>query len=95
MAADATGRPALATTADQLRSRLGHGALPPTPTTILTAATALAHPATGLLSAALITGTGPRLGWPPPWRTALRDLRAHPSADVRDAALEVIIRAAE
>ncbi|MEV8420537.1 hypothetical protein [Streptomyces niveus] len=99
LAANATGRPALAaTTADQLRSRLGHGALPSTPTTILTAATALAHlgdPATGLLSTALITGTGPRLGWPPPWRTALRDLRSHPSADVRDAALGVIIRAAE
>lgn len=96
LAANATDRPVLAAaTADQLRSRLGHGALPTTPATLLTTATTLAAtatPATGLLAVALLTGLGPRLGWLPAWRTALRALRDHPSADVRDAALGVIIR---
>ncbi|MET9556118.1 hypothetical protein [Streptomyces sp. NPDC006645] len=97
LAANAHGRPALAAaTADQLRDSLARHPLPSAPATTLTAATDLAHtgdPATGLLSVALITLMGPRLSWPPAWRTLLRALRDHPSADVRDAALGVIIPA--
>ncbi|MFI6691215.1 hypothetical protein ACIBLA_05525 [Streptomyces sp. NPDC050433] len=97
LATNADGRPALASaTADRLRSRLGYGRPPSNPATLLTAATHLtttADPATGLLAVAVVSGTGGHIGWPDEWRTALRALRHHPSADVRDAALGVIIRA--
>lgn len=96
LAANAADRPALAAaTAHQLRGRFGSGPPPSDPTTVLTAATRLTTTgdrATGLLAVALVAATGNRLGWPAGWRTALRTLRVHPSADVRDAALAVIIR---
>ncbi|WP_329037761.1 hypothetical protein OIE71_30355 [Streptomyces sp. NBC_01725] len=96
LAANATGRPALAAaTAHQLRGRFGSGPLPSDPATVLAAATGLTtpgDPATGLLSVALVSATGNRLGWPTEWRGALRALRLHPSPDVRDAALGVVLR---
>ncbi|MFF2183721.1 hypothetical protein [Streptomyces sp. NPDC058155] len=96
LAANAAGRPALAAaTAHQLRGRFGSGPLPSDPPTVLTAATRLTttgDPATGLLAVALVSATGNRLGWPTEWRTALRALRLHPSPDVRDAALGVVLR---
>ncbi|WP_405608443.1 hypothetical protein [Streptomyces sp. NBC_01508] len=95
LAASAEGRPALAAaTASQLRSRFSRRRLPADPATVLTAATRLAATgdhATGLLAVALVAGTGSRLGWPAEWRTALRGLRGHASADVRDAALGVVL----
>ncbi|MFI6080171.1 hypothetical protein ACIBBB_04120 [Streptomyces sp. NPDC051217] len=96
LAANAVGRPALAvSTAERVRSRLGHGGPLSNPATVLAAAirlTATDDPATGLLAVALVSATGSRVGWPDDWRTALHVLRTHPSADVRDAALGVLIR---
>ncbi|WP_280714200.1 hypothetical protein [Kitasatospora sp. MAP5-34] len=93
LAAAHSGRPALASaTAGRLRSDHTHGRLPLTPESVLAAAERLATeggPAAGLLATALVAAIGPRLGWPEQWRTALRSLRRHPAADVRDAALAV------
>ncbi|MFD3482172.1 hypothetical protein [Streptomyces sp. NPDC058665] len=96
LAANATSRPALAvSTAERVRSRLSHGAPPSNPTALLTTATHLTAtdtPSTGLLAVALVSALGDRLGWPDDWRRALYTLRTHPSTDVRDAALGVVIR---
>ncbi|MER5984424.1 hypothetical protein [Streptomyces sp. NPDC001787] len=43
-------------------------------------------PAEGLFAAELTVAGGRRTGWTGPWRTRLRMLRQHPSADVRDVA---------
>jgi hypothetical protein len=45
--------------------------------------------AAGLLAVALTGVAGERAGWPEPWRERLRDLRRHPAAAVRQAALAV------
>ncbi|MGI5459673.1 hypothetical protein ACQEWB_42180 [Streptomyces sp. CA-249302] len=42
----------------------------------------------GLLAVAVVQALGGRTDWPAPWRERLRELRRHPWADVRDAALE-------
>jgi hypothetical protein len=46
--------------------------------------------AAGLLAVALTVAAGSRAGWPAGWRERLRDLRRHPSADVRHAALMAV-----
>jgi len=46
-------------------------------------------PAGGRLAVALTRVAGPRAGWPDAWRERLRELRRHPAAEVRDAALLV------
>lgn len=96
LATNAKDRPAVAAaTASQLRARFASRRPPSDPTTLLTAATRLTatdDPASGLLAVALVSALGGRLGWPTEWRTALRALRLHPSADVRDAALGVVFR---
>ncbi|WP_189108518.1 hypothetical protein [Streptomyces camponoticapitis] len=96
LAANAAGRPALAvSTAERMRGRFDRVGPLSNPATVLAAATRLTatdDPATGLLAVALVSARGPRLGWPDDWRGALHALRTHPSADVRDAALEVHIR---
>ncbi|MFE9928392.1 hypothetical protein [Streptomyces sp. NPDC005533] len=40
----------------------------------------------GLFAASLAAALGPRLDWPGPWRAAVRVLRRHPDAEVREAA---------
>jgi hypothetical protein len=58
---------------------------------LLARATALAHrtdPAAGLIAAGLATAGRDR-GWPEPWRLLVGALRAHPAADVRDAAYAI------
>lgn len=88
--ADAGPRPA-----ERMRGRFDRVGPLSDPATVLAAATRLTatdDPATGLLAVALVSAGGPRLGWPDDWRGALHALRTHPSADVRDAALEVHIR---
>ncbi|MFB7471606.1 hypothetical protein [Kitasatospora sp. NPDC056184] len=46
--------------------------------------------AAGLFATALTEAFGDRLGWPREWRTLLRELRRHPSPDVRDRALAAV-----
>ncbi|MFE4976116.1 hypothetical protein ACFRAR_28945 [Kitasatospora sp. NPDC056651] len=89
------GRPAAAAlTASTLLREHGSGPLPP-PGTL----DALAHtarrtddtgPAAGLFATALTEVFGDRLGWPREWRALLRELRHHPSADVRERALAAV-----
>lgn len=43
----------------------------------------------GLLAVAIVRQCGGRREWPAPWRERLRELRAHPDDDVREAALAV------
>ncbi|MET9429941.1 hypothetical protein [Streptomyces sp. NPDC003036] len=89
------GRPALAArTADRLGSRVAVTHRAQDPAVALAAAercTAAGDPGAGLLAVALVGTLGIRLGWPAPWRAALRTLRRHPVADVREAALEVTV----
>ncbi|MEW1724977.1 hypothetical protein [Streptomyces sp. NPDC093109] len=91
LAGAAGGRPVLAAA---LAARLGgrrYGyRLPREPATVLAVAersAATGGTADGLLAVALVKDVGHGLGWPGEWRTALRALRRHPVADVRDAAL--------
>ncbi|MEU6239484.1 hypothetical protein ABZ885_41820, partial [Kitasatospora sp. NPDC047058] len=46
--------------------------------------------AEGLLAVALLGAFGRSFHWPEPWRALLRTLRAHPAADVRIPAREVV-----
>ncbi|MGW7363617.1 hypothetical protein ACWGI8_09355 [Streptomyces sp. NPDC054841] len=83
-----------AATASRLPWNAG-GRAPRDPATLLAAAEELAatgEPAAGLLAAGLVETFGCRLGWPDQWRAALRSLRRHPAADVRDKALEVTVQ---
>jgi hypothetical protein len=43
-----------------------------------------------LLALSLTAAAGRRAGWPLPWRTRLAEIRNHPSADVRHAALDLL-----
>ncbi|MEU7279274.1 hypothetical protein AB0A69_10925 [Streptomyces sp. NPDC045431] len=89
------GRPVLAARiAGRLGSRVAvmHRAQDPAP--LLAAAegcAAAGDPGAGLLAVDLVHTLGVRLGWPASWRAALRALRRHPVADVRDAALTVTV----
>ncbi|WP_106586217.1 hypothetical protein [Murinocardiopsis flavida] len=85
------GRPVLASrTADTLRSRLGTARRPGDPGVLLEVAgrlTAGGDPACGLFALALTRALGERTHWSEEWRARLRDLRGHPDAEVRYAAL--------
>ncbi|MFD7446446.1 hypothetical protein [Streptomyces sp. NPDC059909] len=95
LAEAARERPVLAAaTASRLPWNAG-GRAPRDPATLLAAAEELAaagEPAAGLLAAGLVETLGCRLGWPDQWRAALRSLRRHPAADVRDMALAVTVQ---
>ncbi|MFJ1707065.1 hypothetical protein [Kitasatospora sp. NPDC088346] len=85
------GRPAAAAlTALALLREHTSGPLPPPGTVEALARTARrggdTGPAAGLLATALTEVFGDRLGWPQEWRALLRELRRHPSADVRERA---------
>ncbi|MFD5202025.1 hypothetical protein ACFWM7_18120 [Streptomyces sp. NPDC058375] len=92
LAALHTGRPALAARTAQTVGRrvVGYrGAEIGDPDALLLVVARLAatgDPAEGLLAAELTVACGLRTGWTGPWRTQLRMLRQHPSADVRDVA---------
>nr|BFD96083.1 hypothetical protein KitaXyl93_74430 [Kitasatospora sp. Xyl93] len=88
-------RPAAAAlTAVALRREHAAGPLPPPGTPEALARTARRDgdtgPAAGLFATALTEAFGERLGWPPEWRALLRELRGHPSADVRERALAAV-----
>ncbi|MFF4381154.1 hypothetical protein [Kitasatospora sp. NPDC001547] len=88
-------RPAAAAlTAVALRREHATGPLPPPGTPEALARTARRDgdtgPAAGLFATALTEAFGERLGWPPEWRALLRELRGHPSADVRERALAAV-----
>ncbi|MBD0669453.1 hypothetical protein, partial [Streptomyces sp. CBMA156] len=89
------GRPAAAgLTAVALLREHASGPLPPPGT--LDALTRASRrdgdtgPAAGLFATALTEAFGDRLGWPREWRALLRELRTHPSADVRERALAAV-----
>ncbi|MYU15416.1 hypothetical protein GTZ78_33220, partial [Streptomyces sp. SID8361] len=88
-----TTRPALAVrTADTLRRRLNTASRPGSDAAMLRAAGDLDEDgghASGLFAATLTEVGGARTEWAEPWRDRLRALRAHPHADVRDAALRL------
>ncbi|CAM3600814.1 hypothetical protein KIPE111705_16330 [Kibdelosporangium persicum] len=44
----------------------------------------------GHLALRLLAIGGPHFGWPERWRELLRELRRHPDADVRDAAMQIM-----
>ncbi|MGC0417801.1 hypothetical protein [Embleya sp. AB8] len=80
-----------------LRDRLGRATATIDPDALSTAARLLAAqpaPAAGLFGCALVGVLGAQTGWPAEWRALLRDLRAHPDADVRETALAVRTTAA-
>ncbi|MGV9266865.1 hypothetical protein ACWDRR_19650 [Kitasatospora sp. NPDC003701] len=90
------GRPAAAAlTALALLHEHASGPLPPPGTPDALARTARRDgdtgPAAGLFATALTEAFGDRLGWPQEWRSLLRDLRRHPSADVRERALAAVM----
>jgi hypothetical protein len=63
------------------------------PDTLYTAAKALENDhrlCAGLITVAL-TRQGPKLGWPATWQALIRLLRVHPLADVRAAALDIVM----
>lgn len=86
------GRPVAArAAAEALTSRL-HRSETIAPASFHAAATVLAADArtsSGLLAGALATGAGPVSGWDQGWRAVVGTLRAHPDADVAEAALEL------
>lgn len=89
------GRPAAAAfTALALLREHASGPLPPPGTLDALARTARGGgdtgPAAGLFVTALTEVFGDRLGWPQEWRALLRELRRHPSADVRERALAAV-----
>ncbi|MFI5643249.1 hypothetical protein [Kitasatospora sp. NPDC051705] len=89
------GRPAAAAlTALALTQDHASGPLPPSGTLDALTRTARragdAGAAAGLFTVALTESFGERLGWPREWRALLRELRRHPSADVRERALAVV-----
>ncbi|MEE1824086.1 hypothetical protein PUR61_18105 [Streptomyces sp. BE20] len=89
------GRPAAAAlTALALSREHASGPLPPPGTLDALARTARRDgdtgAAAGLFAAALTEAFGGRLGWPGEWRAFLRELRRHPSADVRERALAAV-----
>ncbi|MFE6870470.1 hypothetical protein ACFVFS_28445 [Kitasatospora sp. NPDC057692] len=95
LAASHRDRPAAAAcTALALLREHASGPLPPPGT--LDALARTARPdgdtaaAAGLFATALTEAFGERLGWPPEWRALLRELRRHPSPDVRDRAVAVV-----
>ncbi|MGW1177815.1 hypothetical protein ACWD4P_29340 [Kitasatospora sp. NPDC002543] len=95
LAAAHHGRPAAAAlTAQALLGEHASGPLPPPGTPDALARTARRQgdtgPAAALFATALTEACGSRLGWPPEWRDLLRELRRHPSADVRERALAVV-----
>ncbi|MET8544589.1 hypothetical protein ABZW03_28695, partial [Kitasatospora sp. NPDC004799] len=88
------GRPAAAAlTALALLREHASGPLPPPGTPDALARTARrpgdTGPAAALFATALTEAFGNRLGWPREWRALLRELRRHPSPDVREQALAV------
>ncbi|WP_031068927.1 hypothetical protein [Streptomyces sp. NRRL S-118] len=89
------GRPVLAgRVADRLGSSLAitHAGQDPEPLLAVAQECAAAGgPGAGLLAVGMVHILGTRLDWPAPWRAALRALRRHPVADVRDAALAVFV----
>ncbi|WP_436771844.1 hypothetical protein [Yinghuangia sp. YIM S09857] len=73
----------------RLRARVSDYTAPVTPDELLAPAAALAADRTaaaGLLALALVAETGPLTGWAAEWRGLVRELRAHPAPDVRNAA---------
>ncbi|WP_125727226.1 hypothetical protein [Kibdelosporangium aridum] len=44
----------------------------------------------GHLALRILAVGGPHFGWPEGWRALLRELRRHPDADVRDAAMQIM-----
>ncbi|MER6564614.1 hypothetical protein ABT300_44340, partial [Streptomyces sp. NPDC001027] len=73
-------------TSERLRTTNASRALPWRVGPLLAAADRFARDGgttTGLLAVGLVTGTGGALRWPEQWRSLLRRLRAHASADVR------------
>lgn len=89
------GRPAAAAiTAAVLLRQHTSGPLPPPGTLDALTRTARRNgdtgPAAGLFATALTEVFGDRLGWPEEWRGLLRELRRHPSADVRERALAAV-----
>ncbi|GHF78721.1 hypothetical protein GCM10018790_65900 [Kitasatospora xanthocidica] len=90
------GRPAAAAlTAAALLREHTSGPLPPPGTPDALARTARRDgdtgAAAGLFATALTEVFGDRLGWPQEWRALLRELRRHPSADVRERALAAVV----
>ncbi|GAA2279122.1 hypothetical protein GCM10010430_76380 [Kitasatospora cystarginea] len=90
------GRPAAAAlTALALLRDHASGPLPPPGTLDALARTARRDgdtgAAAGLFATALTEVFGDRLGWPQEWRALLRELRRHPSADVRERALAAVM----
>ena len=62
------------------------------PTALLAAAEALAcldEPEAGLIAVRLLGTAGAKLGWPGPFRLAVKTLRHHPDPEVAEAALDV------
>ncbi|MGW0873351.1 hypothetical protein ACWD3Z_23045 [Streptomyces sp. NPDC002740] len=88
-ALEGTGAAVATHTSGRLRTPSAYHTLPPRAETLLTAADRFARDggtATGLLAVGLVTGTGGALDWPEEWRSLLRLLRGHRSADVRHQA---------
>ncbi|MEV7189495.1 hypothetical protein [Kitasatospora sp. NPDC093102] len=89
-------RPAAAAlTALALLREAASGPLPPPGTLDALAYTARQDgdtaAAAGLFATALTEAFGDRLGWPKEWQALLRELRHHPSADVRDRAVAAVM----
>ncbi|WP_224274830.1 hypothetical protein, partial [Streptomyces sp. LS1784] len=86
---------AAALTALTLLREHASGPLPPPGTLDALARTARRNgdtgPAAGLFATALTEAFGDRLGWPQEWQALLRELRHHPSPDVRERALAAVI----
>jgi hypothetical protein len=91
----ADGRPDAASRAgERIAARLA-GKEPWSSTAVLAAAEALARradPAAGILAVRVLAASGPRLGWPGPFRLAVKSLRRHPDPAVAEAALDLDTR---
>ncbi|MBC9713071.1 hypothetical protein H9Y04_10870 [Streptomyces sp. TRM66268-LWL] len=76
-------------TADCLQGRVAYHGVKDEAAPLATADRLARHGghAEGMIATALVAGVGRRTGWPAHCRDALRTLRRHPAADVRDAAL--------
>ncbi|MBZ3901932.1 hypothetical protein [Streptomyces griseiscabiei] len=88
-ALESVGTQAAVHASGRLRSASEYRAHPGRAEALLAAADGFARDggtATGLLAVGLVNATGVALGWPEEWRSLLRLLRRHTSADVRHAA---------
>ncbi|TCM43413.1 hypothetical protein [Kribbella sp. VKM Ac-2568] len=78
---------------DQLSKRLSNSHAYWTPDDLVEPAARLAarsRTVDSLLALSLTAAAGRRAGWPLTWRTQLAELRNHPAADVRHAALDLV-----